>query len=684
MSAPTDEHPTRTKDAASVGAAAAPSSRPVRTFGRGLQAATALLVAIVGAVVFHGKQTLTVARSDLTDLQLSLNDLRDWFDGQRDSNPVLQALDGVRAALDSLITTLQGFLSEAAFPRPVPEIGWLGVIALAVWVVYAVSGVKMAILTAAAFASFGLFGYWQDSIDTLIITFVSVILVLIIGIPLGMWMGRSSRATAVVTPLLDVLQTFPSFVYLLPITLVFGIGAAPAVIATAIYALPPVVRITAHGIRTVSTATIEATTSLGSSRGQILRKVQLPMAKRTIIVGINQSIMAALSMVTIAAFIDSPGLGGPVITALQSLDVGTSFAAGVLVVVMAIMLDRVTTAAGERTGLMRTAVQIKRRRLIVAGSFVLAVVAVVLSRQRLALAEFPDEPNFGRPIADGAQSAADWVTDNLAGVTSTISEFVSTVLLNPLQSFLAESPWWLIGGLLIVLAAIISGWRSAVTALVSVAVILGVGVWHEAMNTLATTLVAIVIVMVLALVLGVLMAQSTRLDTILRPMLDAGQTVPALVYLVPAVALFGATRFTAIVAAIIYAAPVAIKLVCDAVQGVAPTSVEAARAAGSSRWQLITKVQLPMARSGIALAVNQGMLYVFAVVVIGGLVGAGGLGYLVVAGFSRGELYGKGLAAGIAIVALAIMLDRMAQGYNRNNSDPTKTTQQRTAVGPAG
>ena len=167
--------------------------------------------------------------------------------------------------------------------------------------------------------------------------------------------------------------------------------------------------------------------------------------------------------------------------------------------------------------------------------------------------------------------------------------------------------------------------------------------------------------MVLAVVFGVWMARSGTVDRALRPLLDAGQTIPPFVYLVPALALFGATRFTAIVAAIVYAAPPAVKLVADGIRGVSPTAVEAAVAAGSSRWQVITKVQLPMARSALLLAANQGLLYVLSMVVIGGLVGAGALGFLVVSGFSQREDYGKGLAAGIAIVLLGIMLDRITQ-----------------------
>ena len=151
---------------------------------------------------------------------------------------------------------------------------------------------------------------------------------------------------------------------------------------------------------------------------------------------------------------------------------------------------------------------------------------------------------------------------------------------------------------------------------------------------------------------------STRCE---RPVLDAAQTLPAFVYLVPFLGFFGANRFTAIVAAVVYAAPVAIKIVADGIRGVSPTTMEAATSVGASTWQLVRQVQLPMAARSLALATNQGLIYVLAMVVVGGLVGGGALGYLVVAGFVQNALYGKGLAAGLAIVLLGIMLDRITQ-----------------------
>ncbi len=168
-------------------------------------------------------------------------------------------------------------------------------------------------------------------------------------------------------------------------------------------------------------------------------------------------------------------------------------------------------------------------------------------------------------------------------------------------------------------------------------------------------------VMVIAILLGVTMGRSRRADLGIRPFLDAFQVIPPFVYLVPALALFLPGRFTAIVAAVAYAFPIATKLVADGIRGVAPTTVEAARSSGITRWQMIRKVQLPMSKESLVLATNQGLLYVLSMVVIGGMVGGGSLGYIVVSGFSQDQLFGKGLAAGVAIAALGVMLDRIAR-----------------------
>jgi len=499
----------------------------------------------------------------------------------------------------------------------------------------------------------------------------------VIGMPLAVLVGTSRAANTVISSVLDFMQTMPTFVYLLPVVLFFGIGVSGAVICTLIYALPPIVRIAGHGIRSVSATTLEATDSSGQTPWQRLTKVQLPMARKTIIVGLNQTTMAALSMATIASYVDGPGLGQPVLEALVKNDVGSSFVPGLLIVVMAVMLDRTTTAASERAELAaRSGRDPRLRRIVLGASGAAVIVAIWLSRYYPWAAEFP-ETDWGPRLASWTDSAIVWVTDTFGGFTEGVKNVITEAVLNPLQELLAESPWWLAGLAILALAAVLGGLRAVVPALVCLAGIWYFDLWHDAMITLNMTLVATLLVMILAVIFGVWMARSRKADLVLRPVLDAGQTIPPFVYLIPALALFGPTRFTAIVAGIVYAAPAAIKLVSDGVKAVSPTTLEAARSTGSTTWQEITKVQLPMARGSLVLAANQGLLYVLAMAVIGGLVGAGALGYDVVLGFSRSEEWGKGMAAGITIVLLGVMLDRIARAAAREDTvtkDPGRRT----------
>jgi glycine betaine/proline transport system permease protein len=632
---------------------------------RGMIVAALLVGWLVLWLILRGINTLPLGAAQLTDLHRWLNHLNDAIGASRDTNPIfLYFFNVIRLVVGEFTAVIQAIIAQPAFGGPIPLIGWLGAVALFTWISYAVANAKVALLTAAGLIVVGLQGLWQESMDTLALTLSAVIIALLFSIPLGIWAGLSDRVNQIITPVLDFMQTMPTFVYLAPLTLFFLIGPASATIATLIYAAPPAVRLTAHGIRSVPHDTREAGESLGSTTGQTLTKILLPAAKRTIVLGINQTIMAALSMVTIAALIDAPGLGKTVVKALQTLDVGTAFNAGLAIVVLAIVLDRVTTAASVRAEAVRRHGPprwpwLRRGSLVIGG--VATLVAIWLSRTYVWAAEFPGDGGLGSAIAQGTSVATDWVQTELSTVTGVIKDVITTVLIEPLQALLVTSPWWLVGAVIVALAVVIGSVRAAVISAICVALLVASGVWQDAMTTLAMVLVATVIVMAIGVVLGVWMGRDRRADRVIRPLLDAAQTMPSFVYLVPFLALFAATRFTAIAAAIVFAAPVVIKIIVDGIRGVSATSVEASIAAGSSTWQTITKVQLPMAREALTLATNQGLIYVLSMVVVGGLVGAGALGYDVVAGFSQGELYGKGLAAGLAIVVLGIMLDRISQ-----------------------
>ena len=622
-----------------------------------------LVVWVAGFAVLRGTDTLFLATSESNGFHRYLLQLRDDVEALVATNVFFDTvIGGISDGLDWLVETSIELFAEPAFPRPVPIVGWVGVIAILAWVAYAVAGVRMAVLVTLSLLACGFLGYWAESIDTLIVILVSVAICVVLGLPLAILMARSKRVTTVVTPLLDTMQTTPPFAYLAPLTLFFAIGPPAAVVVTVIFAFPPVVRIAAHGMRTVSPTSMEAAGSMGSTTLQTLRKVQLPMARRTIVVGINQTTMAALSMVTIAALISGPGLGAPVVQALSTLDIGAASVAGLCIVILAIMLDRVTTAASEHgEQLRRSRSSPRTRRIILAGTAAAAVVLVYLSYLYIQLARFPTTPDLGGPLGNWVGSATAWFVDTFGGFTLALNNCVSFNLLNPLESLLTGSPWWLTCAVFAALSFLLGGLRALVPTVVCLAVILGTGLWYDTMTTLAMTLVATIIVMVLGFVVGVWMGRNRKVDTAIRPILDALQTIPPFVYLIPAVALFSVGRFTAIMAAVAFAAPAAIKIIADGVRGVPASTVEAAGSAGASRWQMIGKVQLPMSRGSSVLAANQGLLLVLSMVVIGGMVGGGSLGFLVVTGFSQLEDFGKGLAASIAIVALGIMLDRITR-----------------------
>jgi glycine betaine/proline transport system permease protein len=611
-----------------------------------------IVVAVVALyVLFQGQWTLP--HDPDSGIFTWVNEIRDWVDANRTIPVFTFVIDPVRVGIGALVT---GFVELLA------TLGWPGVLAVAGSLGFVFGDLRLATLSVLGFAALGALGLWAASMATLALMLAAVVIALIIGIPLGIIAGRSRRFAAFISPILDIMQIMPTFCYLAPLALLFFIGAPSATIATLIYAIPPAIRITELGIRGVPTETMEAAISLGSTRWQVLRKVQLPLARRTIGIGVNQTIMMALSMVVITALIGAPGLGRNVLQALQKGHVGEAFDAGLAIVILAIVLDRLTDHAGQWLDprMRHVDAGVRSRRWLYGILFAVVVAAIIFA------ASLPDATVFPKVLTvsfrEPVDAIATWVTTNLYFLTSAFKDFTTYVLINPLETILTSAPWWLVMAVIIGLAWWISGLRSAAIAAACLVLLLLASLWEHSMQTLTTVLVATTVTLSIGIVIGILSARSDRLAAVLRPMLDAAQTMPAFVYLIPAVALFGASRYTAIVASVIYAAPPVIRLVDVGIRSVSGSVMEAAIAAGSTERQLLWKVQLPLSRKAMLLAVNQGIVLVLAMVVVGGLVGAGALGFDVVAGFAQRSNFGIGLVAGVSIVLLGIMLDRISQG----------------------
>lgn len=249
--------------------------------------------------------------------------------------------------IDAATRPLQWFLNtlENAFTNT----PWLIVMVLILLVVWLGSrNLKIVLGSAIGLALIGIFGLWEDTMTTLAMVTVATLIAIILGLPIGILMARSDRMQQILTPVLDVMQTMPSFVYLIPVVVIFGIGKVPGVIAVVIYAIPPMIRLTNLGIRLVDKEVIEAADAFGANPRQKLWGVQLPLSLPTIMAGVNQTIMMSLAMVVIASLVSAPGLGVLVLRGIRNLELGVGLVAGLGIVLLAVILDRVTKAALAR------------------------------------------------------------------------------------------------------------------------------------------------------------------------------------------------------------------------------------------------------------------------------------------------------------------------------------------------
>ncbi|MDT7840754.1 ABC transporter permease [Streptomyces justiciae] len=588
------------------------------------------------------------------DLTNPLTKASTWIVDNRDTHPLFLYFFGhVSNAI---------VLSVRAAYLVLLAAGWAGVTALSALVAWRVAGLRLALGTVAAFLACGLLGMWVPTMQTLALMVVAVAASVVVGALLGLAGGLSDRLNRALRPVLDTMQVLPAYAYLLPVVLVFGMGVPAAVLATVVYAAPPMARLTALGLRGADHEVLEAVRSLGATARQRLLTARIPLARKELLLGLNQTIMMALSMAVIASVIGAGGLGDRVYQALASVDVGAALAAGIPIVLLAVVLDRVTGAAGSGS---TSSSETRRRGWPYA---LVAALAIAVAARLMGRLDWPDAWTVG--IAEPVNRAVDWMTDHLysgvpvIGGTADWAAHFTTWVLNPLRDGLTWLPWWSVLLVVAALAWLIGTWQTALTAVLAMAAIGVLGVWTPALDTLSQVLAAVAVTLVIGFATGIAAARSDRLERALRPVMDVFQTMPQFVYLIPVVALFGVGRAPAVAAAVVYALPAVVRITTQGLRQVDPAAMESSSSLGATSWQQLRQVQLPLARPALLLAVNQGVVLVLAVVIIGGLVGGGALGYDVVFGLAQGDL-ATGLVAGAAIVCLGLMLDRVTQPTER-------------------
>ncbi len=643
-------------------------------------------------------------------LHEELNELKRWVVVNRNSHWLfIYFFEPLSSFIDFFLRRVEDFLLWVPWP----------VVILALFFfAERIRGLSLALIVAACLMLMGLFGLWEESMQTLALMVTAVLIALAIGIPLGIWSAQNDRVEKILRPILDAMQTMPAFVYLIPVLLFFGVARVPSIIATVIYAIPPAIRMTSLGLRSVSEEVLEAAEAFGSTERQLLRKVKLPLALPTITLGINQTIMMALSIVVIAALIGAGGLGDVVLKSLRRLRVGSALEAGLAIVLLAILLDRLSAAVAQRErhssprfsgfhlfgekhrgsrvvewiegGLDRlynlfSGVNVwlvtklrrffRREEGFLSGGWLdthsswiiplilLAFLSIIL--RILGAHSFPDQLRLD--ISQPVDALVKWMQVNLYNIggsgigTGPLRDFLIIYIFQPLKTFLTEQvPWPIITFVFVALAYVASGWRLSLSIFLLIIFIGFIGMWPLAMDTLGQTLVAVVICVAIGIPLGIWASHNDRIDKTMRPILDLLQTIPIFVYLVPVIMLLGTGSVAGLVAAILYAVVPVIRLTNTGIRGVDKTCVESAEAFGCTRWQTLKTVELPLALPSIMLGINQTTMMVLAMVIIAGLVGATGLGLEVYQGFANDNL-GRSVEAGLAIVLIAIVIDRITQ-----------------------
>ena len=628
----------------------------------------------------------------------------------------LPATEWIGVSLDWLLGVIKPVARGAswllAFPMDWSNalfsgIPWPLMIALVTALGWFIGGWSMAALGLGGLGFVLASGYWVESMNTLSLVAVSVPLALLAGGGVGILANEYPRAKSAIQTVMDVMQTVPTFAYLTPLLLLFGFGPVVGLIASAIYAAPPMARNVILGLERVEPDIKEAAVMSGGTRLQQLFLVEIPSASTQIMVGVNQCLMAALSMVIIAAVIGGfNDIGWEVLLTMRKAQFGQSMLAGLVIVAFAIVIDRMS--AGLAQGRER-----HDRRVA------LAITALGALAALLTWNSLPDPSRI-----EWLQPAADWLDAGLSGFTTQNGAALDTIKngamfygLLPLRigldgavlpftwgfqwtatmslvlfalagaagAALALSGRVTQGVILVIVAGVLEtgvtelpwpfvlvgagaiGWTAggrklALFAVLMLGAILISGLWDKALLSLYLSGASVLTCAVLGGAIGLLCAMFPPAWRVVRPLCDMLQTIPLFVFLIPVLMFFQIGEFSAFLAICLYAIVPMIRYTRHGLISTPDELIEASISSGATEWQTLVEVRAPYAAPTILLGLNQTILYAFAMLVIAALIGTTGLGQSIYLALGKADV-GLGIAAGAAMAILALVADRLVQGF---------------------
>lgn len=567
----------------------------------------------------------------------------------------------VNAPINALNMLLaNGYTTGAGFNRVqiAPPLSWVGLIGCTVLLAWRLSGPGLAGLVAGSGLYLVTFGLWASAMTTLASVLVCVVIALVVGLALGVWSYRSPRAEVVARGTMNVMQTVPIFAYLIPTLMLFGYGPSAALLATVIYALPPMVHATVLALRAVPQETRELARMTGCTRAQTLWKVELPVAVPRLAIGLNQVVMMTLNMVIIASMIGAGGLGYDVLRALRRLDIGVGLQAGLGIVVLAVVMDRLTQAAARAQSAGRRGVF---RRADPWMALAMLVIPTGLALAVPALSAWP--PDWVLTTAPMWNDLVSHINRTYFDALETLRTTMLLWVMLPLRNALLAAPFGMVIALVALAGYAAGGRRTALICTGLTAFIAVAGYWDAAMVSLYLVTLSVGMAIAVGMPLGIWLAGRPRMVGPATLVLDALQTLPTLVYLLPAVMLFRNGDFSALIAVTSYALAPAVRYGMQSMRHVSPERIEAATMSGCTRWQTFRHVRLPAATPTLLLGVNQTMMMALSMLIIAALVGTRDLGQEVFTALSRANT-GEGLVAGLCVAALALTADALLKALS--------------------
>ena len=542
-------------------------------------------------------------------------------------------------------------------------ISWVAIVGVMTLIAIKLKDTSLAVLTFFSFIYLAVFGQWQSSMVTLASIFIAVPFGVVLGILFGIASYKSLTAYKIINPILNLMQTMPVFAYLVPILVLFGFGPVSALIATIIYALPPMVHTTYLGLKGINPSTIEAGKMCGCNNQQLLWRVEIPSALSSIKLGINQVIMLSFNMVIIASMIGAGGLGYDVLTSLRKLDIGGGVEAGLAIVILAIVLDRMSYAyIGKQTDYSKKNLHFFRRHL-----HLFIVLFLILSTYFFGVfLEFFKSYPESLTLSTSAfwEKAIKFININYYDQLEIFKFYILKYFMLPIKNFFISMPWpWF----LFILTLL--GWyygrsKLAILNLILLAFIIVNGLWLKAMVTIYLCGASVIMACIIGIPLGIWGGLNDRANKILLSITDTLQTLPSFVYLIPVVMLFRVGDFTAMLAVILYSLAPAVKYTIHGIRNIKPEVIDAGIANGCNPRQLLLNIRLPLALPEILLGINQTIMLALSMLVITALVGTRELGQEVYIALTKADI-GRGLVAGLCVAFIAIISDNMIKSASK-------------------